>query len=231
VVAERLAAARRSGHIRVPLGVNIGKGRDTPAEDAAADYRAALAPLWPHADYVTVNVSSPNTPGLRDLQARSPLAHILRAVNFLDEELAARSGERRRPFLVKIAPDLADAQFDAVVELTLELGLEGVVVGNTTTSRAGLRSPAPLLAEAGGVSGAPLRARSTELVARAASAGGDDLVVVGVGGVMSAGDAAEKLDAGARLVQLYTGLVYEGPALPRRIARGLAARGPAAPTH
>ncbi len=222
VVASRLAAARARGRVAIPIGVNVGKSRDTLAERAVHDYAAAVERLWPYADYVVVNVSSPNTPGLRDLQARSALGEILTAVLDVDVRSAEWSGEPRRPVLVKLAPDLSDEQVDAVTELALELELAGVVVSNTTLSRAGLRSPAAMTSEEGGLSGAPLRLRSTELVGRVARRAEGALAVVGVGGVSSARDAWDKLAAGASLVQLYTALVYEGPSLVRRINRELA---------
>ena len=196
---------------RIPLGVNIGKSRDAPLERATEDHLATLARLRPHADYLVVNVSSPNTPGLRELQARERLRELLDAL------VAVRADT---PLLVKIAPDLEARAVDEIVDLVGELGVDGLVVGNTTTERTGLRSPAPA---AGGLSGAPLAARSTALVRRV-SRRADGLVVVGVGGVFTADDAWDKLAAGAHLVQVWTGLVYEGPLVARHICRGLLAR-------
>lgn len=223
VVAHRVAMARQRAALRVPIGINVGKGRATPVARAAADYGAVVERVWPVADYLVVNVSSPNTPGLRELQARSHLAEILRVVRFVDVEAAARHGGPSRPVLVKLAPDLEDEQVDAVVDLALELELEGLVVANTTLSRAGLRSPGALAREEGGLSGRPLRSRSTELVGRVAERAGGALTIVGVGGIACGQDAWDKLVAGASLVQLYTGLVYEGPGLVRRINRELLA--------
>lgn len=223
--ARRLAAwARRELLGRAPLGVNIGKSRAVPPESAAADYATSLERLWDHADYVTVNVSSPNTPGLRDLQAAGPLGEILAALDEVDRGLARARGGAPRPLLVKLAPDLEPRQVDAVVDLALERGLAGVIVANTTLSREGLASPPALTQRAGGLSGAPLRERSTALVRRVAERAAGALVVVGVGGVFTADDAWEKLAAGASLVQVYTGFVYGGPTTPRSIAGGLLAR-------
>jgi dihydroorotate dehydrogenase len=223
--AGRLLTAQRKGRIgAIPLGVNLGKSKITPPEEAAGDYVASLEALWPVADYVVVNVSSPNTPGLRDLQESSALAEILRALIAVNVRRAGLADAPQRPILVKIAPDLSDAQVDAVVELARELGIAGVVVTNTTLSREGLSSPAGVVAEAGGLSGRPLAARSTALVRRVARRAGGDLVVVGVGGIFGAEDAWQKIVAGAALVQVYTGLVYEGPGMVRRVCEGLVQR-------
>jgi dihydroorotate dehydrogenase len=224
-VAARLDRLERRGLLgRAPLGVNIGKSRAAPAEAAAADYAASLERLWRHAGYVAVNVSSPNTPGLRDLQAAGPLGEILGVLDQVNRGLARGYGVAPRPVLVKLAPDLAPADVDAAVDLALERGLDGVIVANTTVARNGLASPPRLAALEGGLSGAPLRKRSTALVRRIASRAGGRLIVVGVGGVFTADDAWEKLAAGASLVQLYTGFVYGGPRTPRTIAEGLLAR-------
>jgi dihydroorotate dehydrogenase len=220
--ARALGRWRSEGLLgRAPLGVNIGKSKVTPAEEAPADYARSLDLLHGFADYVTVNVSSPNTPGLRDLQAVEPLAAILDA---LDEVQAAKVEGRAgapRPVLVKIAPDLDGDAVDAVVDLALARGLAGMIVSNTTLSRDGLDSPGSVTAESGGLSGAPLRDRATALVARVARRAQGRLVVVGVGGVFTADDAWDKLAAGASLVQVYTGFIYGGPMTPRTIASGL----------
>ena len=212
-VAARLAG--RSGPTVV--GVNVGRSKDAAPERAAEDYRAAAARLAPLADYLVLNVSSPNTPGLRDLQAVEPLRAIVAAVRGALGELGVE-----RPLLVKIAPDLADADVDAIADLALELSLAGIVATNTTVSRAGLRSR-DVPAE-GGVSGPPLRARSLDLLRRLHARAGDRLVLVSAGGVESADDVWERLQAGATLVQSYTGFVYGGPGWPRRINRELARR-------
>jgi dihydroorotate dehydrogenase len=221
----RLEALARRGLLgRAPLGVNVGKSKVTQAADAPADYARTVERLWRHAAYVTVNVSSPNTPGLRDLQAAGPLGAILAAIDAVNRREAAAAGRDPVPVLVKLAPDLEPAQLDAAVDLALERGLAGVVVANTTVSRAGLRSPARLTQREGGLSGAPLRDQATRLVARVAARAAGRLTVVGVGGIFTADDAWEKLTAGASLVQLYTGFVYGGPGTARAIADGLLAR-------
>ena len=221
--ALQLAAWERAGLLhRIPLGVNIGRSRDTPPEAAAEDYLESLRRLRAFADYLVVNVSSPNTPGLRDLQEREALERLLGTL--VAEERAIAAGGAPVPLLVKIAPDLDEAALEAIVGIAADAGAAGVVVANTTVRREGLRSPPELAAQPGGLSGRPLRARSTALVRAAARAAGGRLLVVGVGGIFGPADAWEKLLAGASLVQVYTGLVYEGPAVARRIARGIAER-------
>ena len=223
--AARLDALERRELLgRAPLGVNVGRSRLTPAAGAATDYARSVEALWHHADYVTVNVSSPNTPGLRDLQAAGPLGEILAAIDEVNRRRALGAGSEPRPVLVKLAPDLEPHQVDAVVDLALERGLAGVIAANTTISRAGLASPPHLTQRPGGLSGAPLRRRATTLVARVAERAQGRLAVVGVGGVFTADDAWQNLAAGASLVQLYTGFVYGGPHTARRIAQGLLER-------
>ncbi|GAB7191230.1 quinone-dependent dihydroorotate dehydrogenase [Kineococcus sp. NUM-3379] len=204
---------------RVGIGVNIGKSKVVPEEEAAADYATSARLLARYADYLVVNVSSPNTPGLRNLQSVERLRPVLEAVR----EAADSSAGRRVPLLVKIAPDLADEDVDAVADLALELGLEGVVATNTTISREGLRSgPAEVeAAGGGGLSGAPLKERSLAVLRRLAERTGGRLVLVAAGGIETAADAQARLDAGASLVQAYTGLVYEGPAYASRVLRRL----------
>jgi dihydroorotate dehydrogenase len=205
------------------VGVNIGKTRAVPDVDAAADYAASARAVAAVADYVVVNVSSPNTPGLRDLQAEDRLRPVLVAVR---AALDAASPGRRVPLLVKIAPDLADADVDAVADLALELGLDGIIATNTTVSRDGLASPAAEVAAAGagGLSGPPLRARSLEVLRRLHARAGDRLVLIAAGGIETPDDAWERLRAGATLVQAYTAFVYGGPLWPRQMHAGLAAR-------
>jgi dihydroorotate dehydrogenase len=205
------------------VGVNIGKTRAVPDADAAADYAASARAVAAVADYVVVNVSSPNTPGLRDLQAEDRLRPVLVAVR---AALDAASPGRRVPLLVKIAPDLADADVDAVADLALELGLDGIIATNTTVSRDGLASPAAEVAAAGagGLSGPPLRARSLEVLRRLHARAGDRLVLIAAGGIETPDDAWERLRAGATLVQAYTAFVYGGPLWPRQMHAGLAAR-------
>lgn len=220
------AAARLARPRRVPVGVNIGKSKVTDEAHAADDYATSASRLARYADYLVVNVSSPNTPGLRDLQTVEKLRPILRAVR----EASAESADRAPPLLVKIAPDLSDEDVDAVCDLALELELDGIVATNTTIQRTGLRSSAEQVAAcgAGGLSGAPLKARALEVLRRLRARAGDRLVLIGVGGIESADDAWERILAGATLVQIYTGFIYGGPFTARDIARGVAERAQAA---
>jgi dihydroorotate dehydrogenase len=209
---------RRDGPV---VGVNIGKTREVPDQQAAADYAASARAVADVADYVVVNVSSPNTPGLRDLQAAGRLRPVLAAVR---EALDAAPGSRRVPLLVKIAPDLAEPDIDAVADLAVELGLDGIVATNTTVSREGLvSSPAEVtVAGAGGLSGPPLRAPALAVLRRLRERAGDRLVLIAAGGIETPDDAWERLAAGATLVQAYTGFIYGGPLWPRRMHAGLA---------
>ncbi|MCH6159165.1 quinone-dependent dihydroorotate dehydrogenase [Streptomyces marispadix] len=230
-VASRLAAraARRSGRADGPVvGVNIGKTKAVPEEEAVADYVTSTRRLAPYADYLVVNVSSPNTPGLRAFQATEALRPLLRAVREAADETVT---ERRVPLLVKIAPDLADEDVDAVADLAVELGLDGVIATNTTVAREGLGLTAgpSLTSETGGLSGAPLRERSLEVLRRLYARVGGRITLVGVGGITTADDAWQRILAGATLVQGYSAFVYEGPGWARRIHRGLAARLAASP--
>ena len=218
------AAARLARRPAVPLlGVNIGKTKLVPEEGALADYAASAEALGPLADYLVVNVSSPNTPGLRDLQAVDKLRPLLAHVRAtLDRAVPAR----RVPLLVKIAPDLADADVDAVADLALELGLDGIIATNTTIARTGLATPAAEVAAlgAGGLSGPPVAARALAVLRRLRARVGDRLVLVAVGGIETADDVWVRLAAGATLVQGYTGFIYGGPLWPRRVHRGLSRR-------
>ncbi|MFL0578259.1 quinone-dependent dihydroorotate dehydrogenase [Dietzia sp. 179-F 9C3 NHS] len=199
-----------------PVGINIGKTKVVPAEDAVRDYVASATMLTGLADYLVVNVSSPNTPGLRDLQAVESLRPILAAV----DEVATV------PVLVKIAPDLSDEDVDAVTDLALELGLAGIVATNTTISREGLATPAAEVEAlgAGGISGAPVAARSREVLARIHARAGGRLVIISVGGVETAEDVWERITHGANLVQTYTGFIYGGTGLIRDTNRLVARR-------
>ena len=223
-VAARLAARRQV--FRTTLGVNIGKTKAVPEQDAAADYVASTERLAAYADYLVVNVSSPNTPGLRNLQATAALRPLLTAVR----EAADRTvTDRRVPLLVKIAPDLADEDVDAVADLAVELGLDGIIATNTTIAREGLRSDPALTGESGGLSGAPLKARSLEVLRRLYARVGDRITLVGVGGVEDAEDAWQRILAGATLVQAYSAFIYRGPFWTRAVHKGLAARLAASP--
>jgi len=214
----RRARFRASGGI---LGLNIGKNAATPIERATDDYLAGLAGVYPHADYVTVNVSSPNTKDLRSLQGDAALDALLAALAARRAELAAEH-KRRVPMFVKVAPDLEPKEIDAIAEALLRHGIDGVVATNTTVSRDGVAGQ-PHADESGGLSGAPLRERSNRVIARLRRALGAGVPIIGVGGVMSADDARAKRAAGADLVQLYTGFIYRGPTLVTEAARALAA--------
>ncbi|MBO0855767.1 MAG: quinone-dependent dihydroorotate dehydrogenase [Nocardia sp.] len=216
--AAALATRRPDG---VPIGANIGKTKIVDPADAASDYAISARLLGPVADFVVVNVSSPNTPGLRDLQAVQSLRPLLRAV--LDSLAAAGTS---KPVLVKIAPDLSDEDIDAVADLAVELRLDGIVATNTTIAREGLSTPAAEVADmgAGGLSGPPVAARSLEVLRRLYSRVGDRLALISVGGIENPDQAYERILAGASLLQGYTGFIYGGPLWTRRIHRGLAAR-------
>ncbi len=220
-VAARLAS--RTPVFRTVVGVNIGKTKAVPEDEAVADYVKSAERLAPYADYLVVNVSSPNTPGLRDLQAVNHLRPLLTAVR----EAADRAVPARRvPLLVKIAPDLADEDVDAVADLAVELGLDGIIATNTTIARAGLglTSDPAAVNETGGLSGEPLKARSLEVLRRLYARVGDRITLVGVGGIGNAEDAWQRILAGATLVQGYSAFVYEGPLWGRAMHKGLAAR-------
>jgi dihydroorotate dehydrogenase len=218
VAEARLARRDRTASGRAVVGVNVGKTR--AAEDADADYRESVRRLAPHADYLVLNVSSPNTPGLRDMQAVERLAELIHAVR---AELADAS--RCPPLLVKIAPDLSDEDVDALAELALRERLDGLIATNTTIERGTLRDPAaPAVPVEGGISGAPLKPRALAVLRRLHTRTGGQLTLISVGGIETADDAWERIRAGATLVQAYTGFVYGGPLWPRRINRGLARR-------
>ncbi|CAL9575983.1 Dihydroorotate dehydrogenase (quinone) [Streptomyces sp. enrichment culture] len=220
-VAARLAS--RTPVFKTVVGVNIGKTKAVPEAEAVADYVKSAERLAPHADYLVVNVSSPNTPGLRDLQAVDHLRPLLTAVR----EAADRAAPARRvPLLVKIAPDLADEDVDAVADLAVELGLDGIIATNTTIAREGLglRSDPAVVRETGGLSGAPLKTRSLEVLRRLYARVGDRITLVGVGGIETAEDAWQRILAGATLVQGYSAFIYEGPFWSRALHKGLAAR-------
>jgi dihydroorotate dehydrogenase len=209
--AAALASRLRDlGPLPVPLGVSIGKSKVTPVEEAVADYRSSLRLLFPYADYFAVNVSSPNTPGLRGLQDRAAL----------DELLGELRGEQPVPLLVKVAPDLTDGALAELLEVCEAHKVAGVIATNTTVERSGLAPvDSALASETGGLSGRPLTARALEVVRFVASETGGRLPIIGVGGIHTADDALRMLDAGASLVQLYTGFIYRGPGLVRAINR------------
>jgi dihydroorotate dehydrogenase len=214
-VAHRLKGRRPPG---LRLGINLGKNQDTPLDEASGDYLSLLRTFAPLADYLVVNISSPNTVGLRQLQAREALEGLL-GVLAKERDLVSQACGRRTPLLVKLAPDLSRAELEDALCAIQENGMDGVIATNTTTARLGLRSR--WARETGGLSGAPLGARSLEIVGAICRQVGGRLPVVGVGGIQDAASAQAMLDAGAVLVQVYTGLVYAGPGLARQILGGL----------
>lgn len=197
------------------IGGNIGKNKNTPNENALDDYRICLEKLYDVVDYFVVNVSSPNTPGLRELQEKEPLSQLLKA---LVSDIQKK--ENHKPLLLKIAPDLTDSQLDDIIEIVLESGTSGIIATNTTISRAHLSTPTDQIG-AGGLSGKPLSERSTQVVRYIVQKSNGNIPVIGVGGIANGRDAEEKLAAGASLVQVYTGLIYEGPSLVRNINKYL----------
>jgi len=212
-MAARLQKRGREGCV---LGVNIGKNKVTPPEEAVQDYLSLLNTFAPLADYLAINISSPNTPGLRDLQERKSLEALLMPLAVQRDHLAQKLA-KKVPLLVKLAPDLNDAQLDDALDVILQSNMDGVIISNTTVSRDGLHST--LAVETGGLSGVPLRPMNTALVRKVAQRLEDRLPIVASGGIFSSADAQEKLDAGAALVQIYTGMIFEGPGLVRDILK------------
>ncbi len=214
-MVERLKGMKRRG---IVIGGNIGKNKDTPNDQAVEDYKICFEALFPYVDYFVVNVSSPNTPGLRDLQDKAPLTKLLQTLQDLNQARPAP-----KPLLLKIAPDLTDGQLDDIVEIAQTTRLAGLVATNTTISRAGLSTPEGEVEAigAGGLSGQPLSDRSTEVIRYIRAKAGPELPIIGVGGIMSPEDARAKMDAGATLIQVYTGFVYNGPNFPKQICKAL----------
>ena len=225
-MATRLADWRARGRWpNHPVGINLGKSKITPLENAAEDYSNSFRVLWPHADFFVVNVSSPNTPNLRQLQDKAALDEIFSALQETQTALlkAAARGTCPRPILVKVAPDLSFEALDEILELVGPRPIAGIVATNTTVARPETASAdlQRTYAEAGGLSGRPLKTRSTEIIAHLYQQTRGDLPLIGVGGIFNGEDAWEKITAGASLVQLYTGLVYEGPGVAKRIVTDL----------
>ena len=221
VQRSRVRGERSAGRQPLLLGLNIGKNAATPIEDATRDYLQCLVGVYPHADYVTVNISSPNTQNLRALQSDAALDALLSAIAAERERLAQAQG-RRVPIFVKIAPDLDEAQV-AVIAATLQRhGMDGVIATNTTISRDAVQG-LPHAGEAGGLSGAPVRDKSNAVIRQLRAALGAQFPIIGVGGILSAQDAVDKIRAGADVVQIYTGLIYQGPALVGQAARAIRA--------
>jgi dihydroorotate dehydrogenase len=219
-VARRLARQAPPGRRRIPLGINLGKSRAAPLDKATQDYLGSFELLADHADYLVVNVSSPNTPDLRQLQEARWLRELLSALVGANRARVA-AGRPRRPLLLKIAPDHGFRQIDAALGVIAEFAIDGLIATNTTLERPG---PFAAANQAGGLSGRPLRSRSTEIINYVARATNGRLPIIGSGGVSDFASAGEKLDAGATLVQIYTGLIYRGPFFARDLARSLAAR-------
>jgi dihydroorotate dehydrogenase len=212
------AAKLRSRKSDIMIGGNIGKNKITPNEQAIDDYVSCFHDLYDAVDYFVVNVSSPNTPGLRDLQEKEPLTYLLRELQTLN-----LAKPKAKPIFLKIAPDLNNSQLDDIIEIVQATGIAGVIATNTTISRKGLQTPTTELDKigAGGLSGQPLKYRSTEVIRYLCEKSGNAFPIMGVGGIASPADAQEKLDAGAALLQIYTGFVYEGPGLVRRLCKAM----------
>lgn len=226
-VARSLADMCATNPLRVPLGASLGKSKVTPLDEAVQDYLASLDLLYPYADYFAVNVSSPNTPGLRALQERDRLDALLSA---LVGRLRARAGEsdatRAKPLLVKVAPDLDEPGVDALLEVCLARGASGLIAVNTTLERSalGVSMPLALREQPGGLSGQPLFARALTVVKYLHERSNGQLPIIGCGGIFTTDDAKRMLDAGAALLQVYTAFIYEGPLIARRLAAGLVVR-------
>jgi len=218
VVASRLKHFRSSHHHPVIIGGNIGKNKSTPNEKALRDYEICFEKLFDCVDFFVVNVSSPNTPGLRDLQGKGPLKNILLRLQELNHQ-----HENAKPILLKIAPDLSNDQLNDIVEIVLETNLSGVIATNTTLSRNDLKTSSNEIekAGAGGLSGKSIARRSTEIIRYLKSKSQNKFVIIGVGGIHSPQDAQEKISAGADLIEIYTGMIYEGPSLMKRILKSL----------
>lgn len=211
---EALVGRLKKKNGRLIIGGNIGKNKLTPNEEAISDYEKCFEALYPHVDYFVVNVSSPNTPNLRELQEKEPLQKLLQHIQSLN-----LSKEKPKPVLLKIAPDLSDGQLDDIIDIVEQVGIAGLIATNTTISREGLKSDPGMVEQIGmgGLSGKPLRERSTEVISYISTRSKGKIPVIAVGGIFSGKDAIEKLHAGASLVQVYTGFIYEGPAMVKNI--------------
>ena len=218
---EAAVARLRRRKTNIIIGGNIGKNKVTPNDEAVNDYEICFEKFFPYVDYFVVNVSSPNTPGLRDLQEKAPLTALLNRLQELNN-----AKESRKPILLKIAPDLTNEQLDDIIEIVADTKIDGVVATNTTIDRSGLKTD-KIKVDAignGGLSGKPVRARSTAVIKYLADKSNRAFPIIGVGGIHSDEDALEKLDAGATLLQVYTGFIYEGPALVKRINKAILKR-------
>lgn len=225
---EAIVKRLKGRNPKVIIGGNIGKNKITPNEEAINDYKICLISLYDYVDYFVVNVSSPNTPGLRELQEKEPLKGLLNELKTLGNQLAKEKNCKIKPILLKIAPDLNENQLDDIVEIVSETEIAGIIATNTTISREGLSDEMVKIEQigAGGLSGLPLRDRSKEVIKYIHEKSKGSFPIIGVGGIHSAQDAIEKLAAGASLVQLYTGFVYEGPGLIKEINNGLLGSNP-----
>lgn len=213
---EVAAGRLRSRQSKILVGGNIGKNKDTPNHQAVNDYTLCFNELYDFVDYFVVNVSSPNTPGLRELQEKEPLKALLGTIQELNNRKPVS-----RPVFLKIAPDLNREQLDDIIEIVKETGIAGVIATNTTITRENLKTRGEVVKETGGLSGKPVEKMSTEIVRYLCEASGNAFPVIGVGGIHSVESARAKLDAGASLLQIYTGFIYEGPALASKLCRGL----------
>ena len=218
---EAVVARLRRKKSNIIIGGNIGKNKETPNDKAIEDYEICFEKIFPYVDYFVVNVSSPNTPGLRDLQEKGPLNALLNRLQELNSQK-----EKRKPILLKIAPDLTNEQLDDIIEIVADTKIDGVVATNTTIDRSGLKTDKTKVQAigSGGLSGQPVKARSTKVIEYLSVKSNKAFPIIGVGGIHSPEDALEKLDAGATLVQVYTGFIYEGPSLIKRINKVLLKR-------
>ena len=219
------AVERLKRNENVLVGGNIGKNKDTPNELAAKDYLICFDALFEYVDYYVVNVSSPNTPGLRELQEKEPLKQLLRELNRENTKLAQDFGIKEKPIFLKIAPDLNEEQLLDIIEIVENTGLDGIIATNTTIARTDLKSDLIFVEEKGGLSGKPLRKRSTEVIRFIVQNRNKKFAIIGVGGIHSADDAIEKFEAGADLIQIWTGFIYEGPGLVKKINNTLLQNG------
>ncbi len=206
-----------------PVGINLGKSKVTPLEDAPSDYAGSIKILWKDADFFVINVSSPNTPGLRELQESRNLESIIRRCCEINKECSKEDGSTEKPLLVKIAPELGDGFLEDIVRLVKEYQLSGIVATNTTIDRPETKhiSSQKIYNEVGGLSGSPLRGKSTDIIRKIYKLTNGKIPIIGVGGILTADDAWEKITAGASILQLYTGLVFEGPSIAKNIVKGL----------
>ena len=218
---EAVVARLRRKKSNIIIGGNIGKNKLTPNDEAINDYEICFERLFPYVDYFVVNVSSPNTPGLRDLQEKKPLTALLNRLQLLNNQK-----DKRKPILLKIAPDLTNEQLDNIIEIVADTKIDGVIATNTTISRSGLKTAKEEVNTIGngGLSGKPVKARSTEVIKYLSDKSNKAFPIIGVGGIHSKVDALEKIDAGATLVQIYTGFIYEGPVLIKRINKAILKR-------